>query len=162
MAKIRQYIPGFISGVEPETREFNTLEELLDIPWVSRFKTKEPKPGYFHQYSVSRDDSQPLLVAEVEGGTKQWVVGYLDDKHGVCDALPEWNASKKPQTKEEPILLVADVRNKLSPTVALINMLEDADMTLQDSDSRKMFLDTIKQVKASTNYLAQREVFVEK
>ena len=72
MASIKQYIPNFISGVDPETVEFNTLSELLDISFVKIHKDKD-----FYQYSVSEDRWGTILMAEYNSGIKWWVVGNL-------------------------------------------------------------------------------------
>lgn len=69
--QIRQHRPAFFEGFKNETVEFDTLEELLAIPWVKGFS----KAGPFHQYSVSANN----LIAEYRGGREWWVVGYLKD-----------------------------------------------------------------------------------
>lgn len=79
MNEIRQHRPAFFEGWENETIQFDTLEELLAIPWVKNFSAH----GNFHQYSVSGNH----LMAEYRGGREWWVVGTL--KHDV-EGLPKW------------------------------------------------------------------------
>lgn len=84
--KIVQHIPPFVVGILPKIIEFETLEELLDIPFVKKFK----EDVGFYQYSISHieelKDSSIYLIAEMNLGKNQWVVGYLNEKVD----LPKW------------------------------------------------------------------------
>lgn len=77
---IRQHIPDFFEGFEKALVDFNTLEDLLAIPWVKNFSAH----ANFYRYSVSDNH----LMAEYRGGRTWWVVGTL--RHRV-DGLPEWD-----------------------------------------------------------------------
>lgn len=79
--KIKQYRPGSIEvGDAPEVVEFNTVEELLTIPWIAHFKSG----NNFHKFS--QDTEQMLLMAEYDQGNRWFVIGALAE---VVD-LPEW------------------------------------------------------------------------
>lgn len=89
MATIRQRIPAFFSGIEPDIVEFNTQDELLEIDFVRNFSIdrrfgEETPDEYFHQYSLSGNN----LMAEVNGGKSWFVIGTLDDTSMLN--LPEW------------------------------------------------------------------------
>lgn len=79
MNKIKQHIPGYVAGVKRRVAEFETLEQLLDIPWV---KLMKDRPG-FHRFSLSGD----RLMAEFQQGRLWFVVGYLDEP---VEGLPVW------------------------------------------------------------------------
>jgi len=84
MNTIRQHIPDFVE-IEPherETAQFETVEELMVLPWVRNF-TKLPG---FYRFSVSNNGAH--LIAEYRGGREWWVVGRLG--HTNID-LPEWD-----------------------------------------------------------------------
>lgn len=91
MNKIKQHIPNWVDGYEPEITEFNTLDELLAIPWVKKWTTIPE----FYRFSASSDQSADRflvpemthLMAELKQGREWWVVGLM--KHNVPE-LPEW------------------------------------------------------------------------
>lgn len=88
--RIKRYVPAFID-IEDEPdgneREFNTLEELLEIPFVKR----KIFDG-FKRFSISYDsdkDSGCYLMAEYNDGS-DWVAGFIygcDTKNPI---LPRW------------------------------------------------------------------------
>lgn len=78
--EIRQHIPDFCEGFEKAVVEFNTLEELLAIPFVKNFSAHDS----FHRYSVNDNH----LIAEYRGGREWWVVGILKSS---VEGLPEWD-----------------------------------------------------------------------
>ena len=75
MPTIKQHIPNFVSGIEPETHEWTTLPELLSIPFVARFRDDYS----FEHFAFSPSGDHWLLMAVYEGGHRWWVVGYLDE-----------------------------------------------------------------------------------
>jgi hypothetical protein len=79
--KIIQHVPGFVEA-EPHVSEFTTLDELLSLPWVDRYKQR---PGAFHQYSVY----QNMLVIEFDNGMWWRPIGYLKKPVG---GLPKWKS----------------------------------------------------------------------
>lgn len=81
MNEIRQHVPGFVDGVEPNVVAFDTLEQLLAIPFVKRWTDSER----FYRLSVN---DEVYLIAEFNGGREWWVVGYLRDP---VPFLPEWD-----------------------------------------------------------------------
>ncbi len=64
---------------EPETTDFNNLDELLNIDFVKSFAEQDG----FYQYSYSNN----LLIAECDNGKKWWVVGLLPEGNV---GLPKW------------------------------------------------------------------------
>lgn len=78
--EIRQHIPDFCEGFDKATAAFDSLDELLKIPFVANFMSS---PN-FHQFSVSDNH----LMAEYRGGREWWVVGYLKNPN---IGLPAWN-----------------------------------------------------------------------
>jgi len=79
-----EHIPGYVTGFDPEDTPFDTIEELLNLPFVSRWTGQ----GNFHRFSISRD-SYPRLMAELDGGLIWWVVATLDRD---MPELPTWEA----------------------------------------------------------------------
>ena len=91
MATIRQRIPNYVSGVDPETVEFQTLDDLLDIPFVKIWKENGLcRDNNFYQYSVSEEHWGTVLMAEYNSGIKWWVVGTMKGITGKELGLPEW------------------------------------------------------------------------
>lgn len=86
--KIRKHIPNFCSGLESQEVEFNSLTELMAIPWVKQWTDDEN----FFRFSISNEHH---LMAEMDAGKKWWVIGYLTDYQ--LD-LPKWTA----RTTEAP------------------------------------------------------------
>lgn len=81
MNEIRQHIPAFVETEKgPEVMPFETLDELLVIPWVKRWR-EFPR---FHQFS----QSDRHLMAEFRGGREWWVVGLLSNP---VEGLPVWD-----------------------------------------------------------------------
>lgn len=86
MTSIRQHIPNFVSGVDPETVEFKSLEELLAIPWVAQWAERTDGKD-FHRFSQSDN----MLMAEYVEGYNWLVVGYLSEPVD----LPMWEAKRR-------------------------------------------------------------------
>lgn len=82
MNSIRRHVPGCCSDGDepPEIVEFNTVEQLISIPFVNSFSNGQR----FHRYSLS----DRRLMAEYRDGKEWWVVGTL--KYPVA-GLPEWD-----------------------------------------------------------------------
>lgn len=80
--RIVEHIPNFASGFEPRCVGFDTLEELMEIPWVKSWK----EAPQFHRYSA---DS--YLMVEREDGYWWWAIGKLRNPVG----LPKWEAKYK-------------------------------------------------------------------
>jgi hypothetical protein len=83
MSKIKPHRPAFFdTDFEREAVKFDTISELLKIPWVAIFSCVPS----FHQFSISPDGDKWLLMAEYNKGSKWHVVGFMDEKVD----LPEW------------------------------------------------------------------------
>ena len=78
MANIRQYFPPFMLDEKPKIVEFNTQEELLQIPFVRHFsinETTNTKDPQFYRYSLRGD----MLMVEILNGDKAYAVGRVSD-----------------------------------------------------------------------------------
>jgi hypothetical protein len=95
MNNIRQHIPAFVSGVNAETASFETIADLLKVPFVAQW-TGEPE---FRQFSISARDylDDWVLMAELNGGAQWWVVGYLDQNVD----LPIWDEEEAQRLRKE-------------------------------------------------------------
>lgn len=80
--RIVQHFPGYMD-FDSECIGFNTLEELLAIPWVKSFSMLEG----FYRYSADT-----YLMAELKDGYHWWCIGKL--RHPV-EGLPKWEAKYK-------------------------------------------------------------------
>lgn len=71
MARIVQHIPAFVELMDDPIPEatFESLEDLLNVAFVKRWSESKR----FYRFSYKRG----LLMAELEGGTKWWVVGRM-------------------------------------------------------------------------------------
>lgn len=76
--EIHQHRPASFDCGENEAVQFDTLDQMLKIPWVKNFSSGVS----FHRFSISRN----MLIAEYDCGAKWFVVGYLKNPVG----LPEW------------------------------------------------------------------------
>ena len=94
MNEIIQHIPGFVDiGDGPVLRaDFSTLEELLAVPFVARWKDKS-----FIKWS--KCDDRLMVEFWDKGEDKQWVVGRLKDPSAVD--LPEWTESPTQRERRE-------------------------------------------------------------
>lgn len=88
--KFRAHCPGSVDGFSHPGVE-GTLAEILSDPWVHSW-TRSPD---FHRWSLS----EFRLIAEVDGGDSQWVVGYLDP--APVGELPEWVESPKARARRD-------------------------------------------------------------
>ena len=90
-----QYRPAYFSGVENLDVPFDTIDELLAIPFVANF-AKNPT---FYRFSVLNEDGgwngwngrayppKTTLMAEFEDGKVWRVVAFCDERVN----LPEWH-----------------------------------------------------------------------
>lgn len=79
--EIRQHIPNFVSGYEPETIKFNDTEELKNIEFVKHWSEGDD----FFKYSLSGNH----LMAELNNGNTWWVIGTIKGDLNKVD-LPKW------------------------------------------------------------------------
>lgn len=94
MTLYRQHIPNFIEGVTPDEASFNSIEDLMLVPSVKRWREH---PGFVRLTSHEACDGRWRyhLMAEMKDG-KFWVVGFLD-----CAVdLPEWRLGVTDGQKE--------------------------------------------------------------
>jgi len=70
MNRLRQYCADRVRSIVASTA-FDTTDDMLSIPWVDSWRTRPD----FHRFS--RDGR--IIVAELEGGNKWRVVGFVRD-----------------------------------------------------------------------------------
>lgn len=93
---IRQHIPAFVDGIEPGRADFETLEQLLAVPFVKRWS--EPAEAFRRysyvprRYEYRESRNVDYLMAEMADG-KHWVIGYIEPGAGERFGLPEWKAA---------------------------------------------------------------------
>ncbi len=74
---LKQRFPNFFSGFTPAEYDFDTLEEMLEFPFVKNWTSKDD----FLRLSKSRMNSkQQLLMVELTDGTF-WAIGFLTDSY---------------------------------------------------------------------------------
>jgi hypothetical protein len=84
MVEVRQHIPNFCSGADPQTMRVESWQEVRRLDWVDLW-SKDPG---FHRYSVDRHCyPRPLLMAEFNGGREWYVLAYLSED---LRELPAW------------------------------------------------------------------------
>ena len=100
MPIIKQHMPNYVS-IDPKEAEFETLEDLMNVEFVKRW-TDNRWGDDFHQFSISHDDwmvrsgheDYMHLMAELDGGKKWYVVGYIYGSSPEEIGLPEWKMVK--------------------------------------------------------------------
>jgi len=95
MAKFTEHRPGFVSGFENHSYEFETKEELLDIEYIKQWANDSE----FHRFSIRKDYSdvpgkEHVLIAEIDKGQEWWRVGYISQTE-VVNEFPKWVAKRE-------------------------------------------------------------------
>lgn len=87
--RIRLHIPAFDTGTEPAEATFLTIDDLMSVPFVARFRAVAEPDKLFHRFSYSapHGDEAGLLICEYDEGRSWWVVGYL---RAPVEGLPLW------------------------------------------------------------------------
>lgn len=86
MNQIKQHVPAFVTGYEPEIVDFADLPDLLQIPFVKRYSDSPDFNGY------AMNDGH--LMAISMNGLEWRVVGYLKEWKEI--RLPQWKAKFNP------------------------------------------------------------------
>ncbi len=86
MAQIKQHRPNYFDPLVfvNLTVDFESTEELLNIPFVLNFSTA----SNFSHYAISEDGTKSTLMAVYDDGYEWWVIGFIDDISKVD--LPKW------------------------------------------------------------------------
>jgi len=86
--KIIRRFPNFFSGFEETEHEVNTLDELLEIPWIKAYEEIPNHMGVFYSpnharetYGALKPDEYPdylmSLTRRSDGTVVFFVVGYI-------------------------------------------------------------------------------------
>jgi hypothetical protein len=89
MTQIKQYRPAFMELGEKICAPFETVDDLMAIPFVSGFRNE---PGFYRFSLFGREDgSMPgaavSLMAEYDSGRRWLVIGTIE---GTSPDLPLW------------------------------------------------------------------------
>ena len=90
MATIRQHIPNFVSGIDPVSVDFETIDDLINIEFVKQWKRND-----FFQFSIFPSGEYYILMCELKNGTRRYVVGYITGIDGDKLNLPSWKPKKE-------------------------------------------------------------------
>ena len=90
MARITQMIPNYLkSHFKSSSSEFETQDDLLDVPFVKTYMIKGGDPfvpdPYFYQYSLNGN----ILIVETFGGKYSHEIGIVNDVSKLT--LPKWS-----------------------------------------------------------------------
>jgi hypothetical protein len=100
MARIIQYRPAFVTGFENEFSDFNSTDELFEIPFVRNFREGVEGSNFFQysysEYSQTDEQRRFVLIAEYDKGKHWFVIGFTDNNE-IIKTLPRWEQSKKEQ-----------------------------------------------------------------
>ena len=89
--KIKQHLPSYVDA-EIQTAEVNTLEEVLELPWVIIWSDFNVPNEKFEKFSRVQIGNLHALMAEF---TNSWyVVGYVEGD--LLESLPQWRDSGDP------------------------------------------------------------------
>jgi len=90
MATIKQHIPNFVSGIDPVSVDFETIDDLMNIEFVQQWKGND-----FFQFSISPSGEYYILMCELKNGTRRYVVGYITGVNEDRFNLPLWKAKRE-------------------------------------------------------------------
>jgi hypothetical protein len=81
--KIKRRFPNFFSGFEETEHEINTLDELLEIPWIKAYDEIPNHMGMYYspneskKYDPNAPDYLMSLTRDKNGKVIYFVVGYI-------------------------------------------------------------------------------------
>lgn len=92
--RVRQHVPSFVDGVDPEKTYVFSPEELERLEFVRRWKDQQMFYRFAihrHYYQSSGEDTH-LMLAEFDHGKQWWVVAYLrgPDSLKILAKYPDW------------------------------------------------------------------------
>jgi len=74
MTRVRQHIPGYVTGLQPEIANAHSHSELLNLPFVFVW-TRDPQFDHWERATDYSPDEW-LLVAKMKDG-RHWVAAYV-------------------------------------------------------------------------------------
>ena len=79
--RLKRRFPNFFSGFEETEHEVNTLDELLEIPWVKAYSENPKFIGVYYAPNDSKFEPAPDYLMALwytdEGTITYFVVGYI-------------------------------------------------------------------------------------
>lgn len=93
--QIIQHFPNYFEGFTPNESEFETLEELVEIPWVKKYLEIYNEDGKNHTFQISENH---LMIVR-DDNQWWWVVGAIKFPDRVD--LPEWVSDSWAQWRKE-------------------------------------------------------------
>lgn len=86
MNKIYQYRPSFFEGFNQEIVSFNSLNEMLSIPFVKNFSEDKN----FDRFSLAQEGHYLFAEYWINNKHEWWCVGWFeDDNDPNINCLPE-------------------------------------------------------------------------
>lgn len=85
--RVREHIPGFVTGFEAQTADVDSVDALLALDWIKRWDA--PLQWPFHRFSVAGGEGNTIM-AEYDEGRRWYVVAYLPDELPEWLTLPKW------------------------------------------------------------------------
>jgi hypothetical protein len=79
MVTFKQHRPPMVDAGEFIQVEFNSIDELLNHPWIKQWKSNDK----FYRFSLSETNT---LMCEINYGKNWFILGYLDSPVD----LPKW------------------------------------------------------------------------
>jgi hypothetical protein len=87
MFRIKQHIPNFASGIEPDVLDFSTKDELLKI-WFVESYSKDPD---FSSFALSDYVEGVVLLMAIYDKGKRWrVIGYITGENIYSLDFKKW------------------------------------------------------------------------
>ena len=98
--KLIQRFPNFFSGMTSIKTEFDSVEELEQVPFVARWMSRDSFVRLSLSYRDKKNKSKAILMVENNDGTF-WAIAFLKDVEDL--KLPEWIVSNFPRKEKEYI-----------------------------------------------------------
>ena len=89
--KVQQLLPDSVQPSEPESANVNSLDELLELPWM---KLVVQQGGKFYRFYSRRTEDHWILMAEIHGMWRVMALATGDDAEHIISTLPVWTHLK--------------------------------------------------------------------
>ena len=89
--RVDELLPNSAEPFKPESANVSSLEELLDLPWITFVARND---GKFYRFSCNRMDDHWLLLADLHGTWRVIALVSGDDAEQIINPLPLWTLPK--------------------------------------------------------------------